>query len=179
VIVSSLYRCLLWLYPSSYRQEYGEEMAAVFCEARAEIARDGAVKRSLFWFREIYGLARGAVDEHVRALVGSHSWVLLPTRRFTVNSEFRFPKATAILMAVILAGTVLAIEKAQAISASLPHTNPPVGPIQPAHLTFLPPVLLMFAMAYGAGVIGWALLFALKRSGVHRLSGIQGSVGSD
>jgi hypothetical protein len=94
-----------------------------------------------------------------------------------MHSEFRFPKATPILMALILAGTVLAIEKAKAISASLPHINPPVGPIQPERLTFLPPVLLMFAAAYAAGLIGWAILFALKRSGMHRLSGMEGSPG--
>jgi len=94
-----------------------------------------------------------------------------------MHSEFRFPKATPILMALILAGTVLAIEKAQAISASLPHINPPIGPIQPERLTFLPPVLLMFAVAYAAGLIGWMILFALKRSGVHRLSEMQDSAG--
>ena len=90
-----------------------------------------------------------------------------------MHSEFRFPKATAVLMTLILAGTVLAIEKAQAISASLPHVNPPVGPIQPGHLTFLPPVLLMLAITYAAGLIGWMILFALKRLGVHRLSAMQ------
>jgi hypothetical protein len=94
-------------------------------------------------------------------------------------SEFRFPKATAFLMTVILAAVVVAIEKAQAISASLPHNNPPVGPIQPAHFTFVPSVALMFAVAYAAGLIGWAVLFALKRSGVHRLSGMRGSAGPE
>jgi hypothetical protein len=173
----SLYWCLLWLYPSSHRREYGEEMTAVFCAARAEIEKKSAVTRARFWFREIRGLVGGALEEHVRSLAGSRSWMLLPTRRFTMHSEFRFPKATAILMALILAGTVLAIEKAQAISASLPHTNPPVGPIQPEHLTFLPPVLLMFALTYAAGLIGWAILFALKRSGMHRLSEMEGSPG--
>jgi hypothetical protein len=150
-------------------------MTAVFSAARAEIEKKGAVTRGLFWFREIRGLVGGALEEHVRSLAGSHSWMRLPTRRFTMHSEFRFPKATPILMALILAGTVLAIEKAQAISASLPHINPPVGPIQPERLTFLPPVLLMFAAAYAAGLIGWAILFALKRSGMHRLSGMESS----
>lgn len=175
----SLYRCLLWLYPAFHRREYGEEMTAVFCEARTEMEKKGVVTRAWFWLREIRGLVHGALAEHVRSLAGSHSWALLPTRRFTMQSEFRFPKATPILMALILAGTILAIEKAQAISASLPHINPPVGPIQPERLTFLPPVLLMFAVAYAAGLIGWAILFALKRSGIHRLSGIQNAAGDE
>jgi len=175
----SLYRCLLRLYPSPHRREYGEEMTAVFCEVRTAMEKKGAVTRGIFWLREIRGLVHGAFAEHVRSWAGSHSWALLPTRRFTMHSEFRFPKATPILMALILAGTVLAIEKAQAISASLPHINPPVGPIQPERLTFLPPVLLMFAVAYAAGLIGWMILFALKRSGMHRLSQVQDSAGRE
>ena len=173
----SLYRCLLWLYPSSHRHEYGEEMTTVFYEARANIEQKGMVTCGLFWLREIRGLVGGALGEHVRSVAGSHSWALFPTRRFTMHTEFRFPKATAVLMTLILAGTVLAIEKAQAISASLPHVNPPVGPIQPEHLTLLLPMLLMFAVTYAAGLIGWAILFALKRSGVHRLSAMQGRAG--
>jgi len=74
---------------------------------------------------------------------------------------------------------VLAIAKAQAICASLPHTNPPVGPIQPERFTFLPSVAVMFAIAYAAGLIGWAILFTLKRSGVHRLSGMRDLAGPD
>ena len=173
----SLYRCLLCLYPLAYRREYSEEMTAVFREAQAELEKQSALTRGLFWLREIAGLVRGAIGEHVRSVAGSHSWVLLPARRFTMHAEFRFPKATAFLMTVILAAVVLAIEKAQAISASLPHTNPPVGPIQPEHFTFLPSVALMIAATYAAGLIGWAILFALKRSGVHRLSGIQDTAG--
>ena len=170
-----LYKCLLWLYPTSHRREYAEEMTAVFHEAQTEIKKKGVVTRGLFWLREIRGLLRGALGEHVRSVAGSHSWVLFPTRRFAMHTEFRFPKATPVLMTLILAGTELAIEKAQAISASLPHVNPHVGPIQPEHLTFLPPVLLMFAVAYAVGLMGWAILFMLKRSGVHRLSGLQDS----
>jgi len=97
-----------------------------------------------------------------------------------MQSEFRFPKATAFLMTVILAGTVLAIEKATAIRASVRDVNPPhVGPIQPEHFTFMPSIALMLAGAYAIGLLGWAVLFALKRSGVHRLSGMQGSAGQE
>ena len=95
-----------------------------------------------------------------------------------MHSEFRFPKATAFLMTVILAGTVLAIEKATAIRASVRDVIPPhVGPIQPEHFTFMPTIALMLAGAYAVGLIGWAILFALKRSGVHRLSEMEDSAG--
>ena len=87
-----------------------------------------------------------------------------------MQREFRFPKSTAVLMAIILAGVVLAIEKGKAIQASLPQVNPQIGPIQPAQHSFLPTVALVFAFFYAAGLIGWAILFALRRSGVHRLA---------
>jgi hypothetical protein len=29
--------------------------------------------------------------------------------------------------------------------------------------------MLMLGVVYAAGVIGWAILFAMRRSGVHRL----------
>lgn len=86
-----------------------------------------------------------------------------------MHSEFRFPKATAVLMTIILAGVVLAIQKGEAIHASVPDTNLPVGPIHPVHSTLLPGVVIGLASFYAAGLIGWAILFALRRSGVHRL----------
>jgi len=77
-----------------------------------------------------------------------------------MRTEFRFPKATAVLMTIILAGVVLAINKGEGIVASLNATP---------HFSFLPGVMLMLAVVYAAGVIGWAILFALRRSGMHRL----------
>lgn len=87
-----------------------------------------------------------------------------------MRSEFRFPKATVGLMLVILAAVMFTIEKAKAISASIPHGNPPVGHILPAQITILPMLLVALASAIGAGVIGWAILFALRRSGIQQLS---------
>ena len=88
-----------------------------------------------------------------------------------MHSEFRFPKATPILMIIILAGVILTIEKATAIEESLPHAYPQqLPPIQPEHFTFFPAMAVIFLSAYAAAVIGWAVLFALRRSGVHRLS---------
>jgi hypothetical protein len=87
-----------------------------------------------------------------------------------MRSSFRFPKTTAFLMTVILAGVVLAIERAEAIRASVPDINPRIDPIQPAHLTILATMALMFLVVYIAGAVGWVVLFALRRSGVHRLS---------
>ena len=170
----SLYRCLLYLYPAAYRYEYGEEMAGVFCEGlsdvRSETWRKGLLPRAVFLLREFTGLFHGAIEERWRAIATSHSWLSIPARRFTMHSEFRFPKATPVLMAVILAGVMLTIEKATAIEDSLPYSNPQLPPIHAEHFTFFPAMAVIFLSAYTVAVIGWAVLFALRRSGVHRLS---------
>jgi hypothetical protein len=171
----SLYRCLLYLYPAACRYEYGEEMAGVFREALSDVGREtwgrGLLPRAVFLLREFAGLFHGAMEERWRAIVTSHSWLSIPSRRFTMHSEFRFPKATPVLMTIILAGVILTIEKATAIRESLPLAYPQqLPPIQPGHRTFFPAMAVIFLLAYAAAVIGWAVLFALRRSGVHRLS---------
>ncbi len=175
----SLYRFLLRLYPPAYRDEFGAEMLAVFGDAQAETWKKGVLARGVFCAREVAGLLRGALVEHLQGIAGSDLLTasrsrirlsIFPLRRFTMRSEFRFPKATAPLMAIILALIVVAIEKAKAIQASLPHTNPHVGPIQPAQFTLFSTLLVVLAITCAAGLLGWAILFALRRSGLHRLS---------
>lgn len=163
----SLYRLALRLYPAFHRDQFGEEMLAVFLELQAATATKGIFRRSVFCMRETAGVVAGALREHWRVLGSDTLW--FPTRRFTMRTEFRFPKATAILMTIILAGVMLAIKRGEAISSSLPHVNPAIGPIQPVHSTLLSGAVLLFAMFYAAGLIGWTILFAMRRSGVHRL----------
>ena len=165
----SLFRCLLYLYPAAYRREYGDEMAGVFSEARSQTRGNRLLPRGKFFLREFVGLICGALRERSLAITSSH--LLFPSRRFTMRSEFRFPKATPVLMTIILAGVVLTIEKATAIEESLPLAYPQqLPPVQPEHFTFFPAMAVIFLSAYAAAVIGWAVLFALRRSGVHRLS---------
>jgi hypothetical protein len=164
-----LYQHALRLYPAFHRERFGEEMVDVFGEVLAENAAKGRIARSVFCIREIAGVVAGALREHWRVLGGDHVWLLFSNRRFTMRNEFRFPKTTAVLMTIILAGVVLAIEKGEAIQRSLPYVNPPIGPIHPVHSTLLPGVVFGLAIFYAAGLIGWSILFALRRSGVHRL----------
>jgi hypothetical protein len=94
----SVYRCLLRLYPADYRDEYGDEMAAVFLEAQVETRAEGLLPRGAFYLREVAGLLRGALREDTRAITGFHrgtpfsSFSSFPQRRFAMPSEFRFPK---------------------------------------------------------------------------------------
>lgn len=87
-----------------------------------------------------------------------------------MKSEFRFPKATVGLMLAILAVVMFAIEKAKAISASIPHANPPVGPIHSVQATIVQTMLGVLIWAITAGALGWGVLYALRRSGVQQLS---------
>ena len=92
-----------------------------------------------------------------------------------MRSEFRFPKATVALMTLILAGVLVAIDKARAIQASGPYANPHVGPILSVRFAILPSLVFTLLGACAAGGIGWTVLFALHRSGVQRLSEVDPS----
>jgi hypothetical protein len=166
----SLYRSLLYLYPPAHRHEYGEEMIDVFREVQDEAAKQGVPARALLWLREVQGLLAGALGEHLRNIAGSPRSSPIFSRRLSMRSEFRFPKATATLMTIILAAVVMAIEKATAIQNSVPPSSPRVGPIQPAHFTLLPTLLLILSFACLGGIVGWGILFALHRSGTQRLA---------
>jgi hypothetical protein len=167
--VFTLYRLLLHLYPPAHRDQFGEEMTAVFLAVQKDTRTKSMLARSIFYACEVKGLLGGAVREHVRAVARSHDRLLL-SRRFTMRSEFRFPKTTVALMTVILAAVLLAIEKAKAIQSVVPYSNPHVGPVPPAEFTLWPLLIVVFAGACTAGATGWAILFALRRSGTHRLA---------
>jgi hypothetical protein len=172
--MKSVYRRLLWLYPAEHREQFGEEMFGVFQDVRSEIASAGALTRGAFLAREFGGLLSGALHEHLRGLGIFDAGVLLSARRFNMRNGFRFPKSTAVLMTVILLGVIVAIRKGEAIAYSLPQVSEPVGPIHPVHSGLLPPIPVFFLCFYAAGVIGWAILFAMRRSGMHRLADISG-----
>ena len=81
---------------------------------------------------------------------------------------FRFPKSTAALMMIILAGVVVAINQGEEISIAHAEPNAFPGP----HFNFLPALAAILAVVYALGVLVWAILFALGRSGVHRLADV-------
>ena len=181
----TLYRSLLYLYPAEYRCEFGEEMLDVLSEVQAATRKKNPLERALSSLREAGGLLYGAMREHLWSITGLQgrrrlSPMFTPrflSRRSTMRSEFRFPKSTVALMAIILAGVMLAIEKARAISLSIPHANPPVGPIHPTQTMIVQVLLATLIWAIGAGAFGWGILFALRRSGVQRISDVSVSAG--
>jgi hypothetical protein len=165
--VLTLYRWLLRLYPARYRAELDDEMTSVFLDARSTLPPT-LVARIRFYRREFCGLLSGALSAHLDRRFGPST----PFRRFSMQRQFRFPRSTVFLMCVILAGLVLAIHKAQNVvqmKESLP----------PATATAWGPMLwgLLFALALilaaVAAAAAWGVLFALRRTGMHRLDGMQ------
>jgi hypothetical protein len=170
-----LYRSLLRLYPAAYRRELGDEMLSVLDEIQQNAHGKSVWARFALPVRESVGLLYGALLEHYRAATGSHPAALFPPRRFTMRSEFRFPKATPVLMTLILLAILMAIDKARSIEFSGPYPSPTVGPIKEADFTVVAPLVIVIVGAAVAGLIGWAVVFALRRSGTHRLSDVNPS----
>ena len=163
----AIYQRLLQLYPRGHRQNFGAEMSAVFEDLRGDLALQGFVTRLTFYVREGSGLLLGALREH---------WRESGIGRFKMQSEFRFPKATWILMTIILAGVVSAIEKGEAISASVPDPGPAIiPPIHAGPHTLVYGIAELFAAIYAVGLLAWGILFVLRRSGAERIGGIESS----
>ena len=49
----TFYRCLLYLYPSLYRQEFAEEMVSVFRDAQADVSATSFRERTGFRFARL------------------------------------------------------------------------------------------------------------------------------
>jgi len=166
VIVITVYRWLLCLYPRSYRNDFGDEMTLLFRDAGNALPPALAAKVS-FYRRELCGVLSGALRAHFDHFFGP----AIPFPRFSMQRQFRFPRSTVFLMFVILAGVVLAIHKAQNVvqmKESLPATATAWGPMLWGLLVAL--ALILAALVAAAA---WGFLFALRRTGMHRLHGAQ------
>ena len=182
-----LYRSLLALYPPLHRYVFGEEMLAVLREARAEEWRKGIASRASFCVREVFGLLRGALAAHRDDLAETYPWFNWLQRSFPMTPEPRYPRTSIALMSVILGITVAIIAKAQGIayslaqfradSAGLPRPLPwDLGTSVagwPVHYGLLASIALGFIATWMLGVTAWAVMHALRRSGVHRLDDAQ------
>ena len=153
-----VYRALLRLYPSGYIREYGEEMLSVFCRAQEAARRRGLKAQVIFLFREVLGVLTGALHTQL------HYYDWSPFRRFHMRSDFRFPRTTQVLMTLVLVAVIFAIKRGQAIVVD---ANGPEN-----WTAVLLWVLWVFALLCALGSGGYAILFALRRSGLNRLSNV-------
>jgi hypothetical protein len=161
----SFYRWLLYLYPSLYRREYADEMISVFRDAKADVSDGSFEERISFRARETWGLLAGAVEEHIRIIGGSYQ--LISLKRFNMRPQFRFPRSTVFLMSIIFAGVILAMEKADTIQVKYEAGSGSIWPSLPWFLG----LTLLFTCA--TAMVVWGILFALGRTGAHRLANLQ------
>lgn len=160
--MNAIYKRLLRLYPANYYREYADEMTSVFAHARRDLPRRESLHHLHFYLREFAGAVIGAVHERLRASFG---WD--PYRRFDMRPEFRFPRSTITLMLVILAGVVLAIEKAKAIQLKYGAHYAISG------LGTVEFIAMMVGMICIPVACAWVIMFALHRSGAHRLANLE------
>jgi hypothetical protein len=66
-MMKRIYKWLLWLYPSAYRELFAAEMLDVFEDAVEERHHDGRIGLALFLIREFSGLFIAAVRERIAA----------------------------------------------------------------------------------------------------------------
>jgi hypothetical protein len=164
IVALSVYRFLMCFYPRSYRHEFGAEMTYVFCAARRDLPPALFTKIS-FYLHEFGGLIWGALCAHFDWLLGPN----ISIRRFSMQSQFRFPRSTVFLMWVILAGVVLAIQKAKIVVQR--EEGLPSGTVAVWH----PFLFWLYSFAVVLAVAGaiWGILFALRRTGMHRLANVE------
>lgn len=157
----AIYRSLLRLYPAKYFREYAAEMTWVFEQAKDAAGTKKLTSRVRFYAREITGVIGGAVRQRFFG-----PWDSNASRRF--NMEFRFPRSTVFLMWVILVGVLLAIAEAKKIAL-------PYGPTETRSVWSMLPwfIVACAVLVCCATAVAWGILFALKRTGMHRLENMQ------
>ena len=155
----TVYCWLLCLFPSCYRDEFGEEMTSVFRDACTELP-PGLVSKLSFYGREFSGLLSGALRAHMDRLFGSAA----SSGRLNMRAHSRFRRSTVFLMLGMFAGVVLALGAAIRVAGGTPAA---VWPSIGAVLVFM----LLSVCAAAAVVLG--ILRTLRRSGVHRLENVQ------
>jgi len=160
-----LFRSLLLLYPTTYRAKFAGEMLSVLTDRRADL-QHRPVRHILFFARESGGLVLGALREHLRQFRVPQQFPSFTNRRSFMRSDFRFPKSTVTLMTLILLCIIVAIEKAESIQRSIAATNPGTSVDNFSIVGTLFSLLLLVA---AIALIVWAVLFAFRRTGLHRL----------
>jgi predicted anti-sigma-YlaC factor YlaD len=141
-------------------------MLDVLGQSLNDSQRRGKLSILITSVREALGLLSGALGEHLRECFGEYQWFQVAGRRIHMRSEFRYSRATAPMMLLVLAIIIFAIYKARAVELRTDVTV--------AALPSVPMVFLVALFVAGlAGALGWLILHSVRRSGVHRLSRAQ------
>jgi hypothetical protein len=148
----ALYQSLLMLYPPRHRSMFGEEMLGVFGDAQAEAKRKGDWETLTFYLRELRGFLCEAARERVSAWAGDRGWSL-PGRRLYMRKERCFPSIAIVCKVIVLMAVLEIIFREEG--------------------RLLYGCAFGFAIAWGVGLAVWAVGYAMRRSGVQRLSEVR------
>jgi len=156
--MSAFYRRLLRLYPAAYLREYGDEMVYVFRQVREDARQQDLRRRMRFWIRELSGLLAGAYRVQFTDFHRNLS------RRFDMQSDFRFPRPAVAVMTALLAFVMFAIEKMRHIATTPPGAFDPLWS----------PWSVLGRLAFGVfamciyGAIGYGVILALRKAGIRK-----------
>lgn len=113
-----LYKILLYLYPSAFRKEYGEEMSRVFLQRRRDVS--GFPWILFFWVEECFDTLWNAIQVH--------GDILQRDLRYTIRTLFRTPgfAMTAIIVTALGIGANTAVFSVvdTVLIRPLPYSNP-------------------------------------------------------
>ena len=155
-MMKKLYRGLLFFYPADYRAIFGTEMAETFDEMYAAACDQGTWHRMTFCLRELTGLVRAALYAQIRI----HHSVLQAGRVKTIANG----RAVVTPLILVFIAVLAAIEILKSFAFHRPHSRPIVSHEFPLA------ILEWLILAYGVGVIGWAITFLAHRTGIQRLA---------
>jgi hypothetical protein len=172
-------RFLLKLYPPLHRENFADEMLAVFTQGQADVRSEGIPARAAFYLRETLGLAGGALRERLRSIDR------YPCRREQVRmggimilqTRCRFPRSATAMMTFVLVIVVGMIAKIQGVSHFYGKVISGELPRQPWHWPsyygLISGIVVCFLAAWTVGAAVWAVAYAMRRTAAQHLGNFE------
>ena len=171
--MTSLYRCLLKLYPPGHRYQFADEMLDVFVEAESEARCANLRGRAAFYFRELTGLVGGALREQFCAVDVCERGGSKMGGIMIRQSRCRFPRSSIVMMTVvfvIVLGMIAKIQGASQFYGKIARgAVPPQTWEWPAHYGLISGIAVVFLLAWAAGLTVWTIAYAMRRTAAQQL----------
>jgi hypothetical protein len=167
-----LYALLLHLFPKAYRQDYGDELQAVFNSALDEARKAGRLEALRVSLRELIGLPGAVIYEHLRERRKAKM-----IDRFGSYFDFSYgswKEFFTVLFAFLLVGGIWPLIDVLARLKVLPGAGPVANGLR---LGLLGLFFILFLVGVGKGLPRWSLPylgFILALLSVYIFSGILG-----
>lgn len=170
ILSTRLYRGLLAIYPSEFRQVYGSPMLQVFRECcRRALGEAGAPGLLALWGRTLLDTVQTALEEYVQRGVD------MSRTKFIKLSGWALMLGGLALVLGFLASTRPEYDRFNARSLPIdPYVNAAAGPLMVMSMFLLAVGFIGLFLKYGQG----AGSFGRVSLGLGALSGVVGAVGS-